>query len=295
MSCTSATWAAFGLPLPDASGTSYRIGQGLVRTRWADGTVRQRRQYTHWPRQWHAQWTLPWDVLQTMTAWIDSFGEDYQPIPLISGESADGSLIDHDVRFISDLDVRGSANGSVTVSADLEQAGGLTPADTSGWSMPIAMIDGYSYGEDYGLLRTSLAGARADQRRIYTTRPRQFQVTWRLTYAELALAEAWIRANGFWWVSMPLISSESGMRQTTTHTVRVASDLLVTYQPGGVADLSCTLEQACANETGALESEGADNMLACTSGIPSSIPMGLGGAALADDWGDETDWGGAQP
>lgn len=295
MSCTSATWAAFCLPEPDRDGYGYQIGLGLVRTKFADGSTRQRRRWTHWPRTWVVQWTVRADVLHTLSAWLAAFGTDWGELPLLSGEDPAGAIKSHRVRMIGDLSVQPVAGGLWRVRAELEQASGTTPADISGWEMPPARVDGYSYAEDYGIQRTAIASAIMRQRRAYDHRPRTFQVSWQVTRPDLARAEAWLNENGCAWGSYRLVDGETAVPfSANTHTARVAADISVSLVVGD-AVISTVLESPCANEMGALESEVADTLLACTSGIQTSIPMDLDGAALADDWGDDADWGGAQP
>ena len=295
MSCYSATWAGFGLPLPDAGVSGYEVDLGLVRTPADDGTTRQRRRYRHWPRAWQVQWTVDVGTLQTMTAWVDTFGDSYQPITLISGESADGSPALHQVRFASDLDVAPGPGLTWLVRATLEQGSGSAPADTTGWAWPIAMRDSYGYREAYGLIRTPFAASVQRQTRVYTQRPRMFNASWRLTHAQLAVAEAWMRAEGTAYHDWSLISAESGAGQVTTHTARVASNLSVALLSGGLADLSCSLEQACANEVGALEAEVSDQLLTCVLAAPDSVALDTDDAQVAADWGDATDWGRSNP
>lgn len=268
MTLPDESWAELHLPPPDDGATSYRIGCGLRRTRYPDGTARQRRSYFHWPRSWTAQWTLSVDELQTFSAWLDAYGDTYQAITLVSGEDAAGAPVPHQVRFCSDLQVSGSG-GMLHARAELEQASGLTPADPDGWTWPatLAAFDGYSYGEDFGLIRTPFEAAVARQARIHYRRPRMFAAHWQLSAAQLAAAEAWINAYGFAWFQAALLSSESAFHRASQHRVRCAGDPVVTYQPGGLYDLALSLEQSCANDFGALMDEVADHLLICIGGI----------------------------
>jgi hypothetical protein len=293
MSCGDFSWSVFGLPAPDA-GVGYTCQVGLVRTRYDDGSYRQRRAWSHWPRRWSLRWTLSAGQLHTLSAWVDNRGHDWHELPLISGEDGAGALSLHTVRWISDLSVSGET-GAWQVSAELEQASGLTPADISGWTLPIATVDNYGYVDDYGLIRTPFEAAAPRQQRVYTKRPRAFRARWALTTADLARAEAWIRANGYAWHTQQLLSAESGRETPNSHTVRVSSDVSVTLIGGGYAELEVMLEQACAEETGALEAEVADRVIACASEITTSAPLGLDDEALADAWGDATDWGRPNP
>lgn len=290
MSCTGAVTLA--IPAPAA--LTYRIGAGLLRTRWRDGSVRQRRRYLHWPRLFAARWNVTAAQLHTLTLLLAQAGAETTLVPLVSGESA-GAVADHSVRRTGDLEVSADADGIYQVTAELEQVSGTTPADITGWAPPCALLEGYRYAQASGIVRTPLEVAVVRQVQHYTTRPRIFELTWRVSWADLARLEAWINANGYAWHTLRLISGESASATPTDHTVRCASDLAVTVYPGGYADLTASLEQACTNELGAFEAEAADNLLTCVLAATDTIPLGLDDTALAAGWGDATDWGRDNP
>jgi len=292
MTCGLRTWGDLRLPPPDV-GSRYRIGLGLVRTRFRDGGVRQRRRYTHWPRQWRLEWTLSADQWHTMSAFLAEYGSDYFAMPLVSGEDGAGAVSAHNVRMIGDVDVSGIAQGALRVRLDVEQASGMTPASTAGWEWPCAMLESYSYGEKYGIARTPFDAPITRQQRQYTTRPRLFQVRWRLSYADLAIAEAWLNQYGSAYNTLQLLSGASAMLEANSHTVRLAGDPAVTYQ-GSHADLTLTLEEACADDSAAL-SEINSRVLTCTDSLTTTVPLGLDAAGFAAAWGDSTDWGRTNP
>ena len=296
MSCSAAaTWSAFGLPAPDTDGYGYQIGLGLVRTEFADGSTRQRRRWTHWPRAWAVQWTVTADVLHTLSAWLAAFGSDWGALPLLSGEDADGNPTLHQVRLIDDPDIQHASGGLFRLRVQLEQASGITPADITGWALPCASLDGYSYTERYGLQRSAMDAANRRQRRDYTQRPRLYQVRWQLTRADLARAEAWLNAYGCAWGSYQLLDSESAAPfAPNIHTARLAADPRVSLTEYD-AVLSAVLETACGNEAAALDVAALDNASTCLNSVVSAVDLGLDGAGLAAGWGDSTDWGGRQP
>jgi hypothetical protein len=284
------TWADLRLPPPTVD-SGYRIGLGLVRNRFRSGNTIQRRRYFHWPRQWRLVWRLTIDQWHTMSAFLAEYGADWFVMPLVSGQVADGALASHTVRMIGDISVSGEQSDLLRIEIDVEQASGSTPASIAGWTWPCAMLQGYSYGEAYGIVRTPFESYAARQKRLFTQRPRLFQLRWRLTHAQLAQAEAWMNDRGTSWHTLELLSGESGRDDTTPHTVRLASDLAVSYVGGGYAEMSATLEQSCANEETALRDYVPSDVLMCTTNIPQSIEVNLDAAGFAAAWGDETDWG----
>jgi hypothetical protein len=270
-----------GLPYPDVEGYSYTIRNGIVRTAFDDGTFRQRRQYTHWPRTWNLQFTINVDTWHTMSGFLAVAGSNWFTMPLVSGESSD--VADHTVRLLGGPVVTADYQ-QLIVNLAVEQETGTTPSSPA---IPTAQIDSYSFEEDYGFIRTPFENALFRQSQKYSNRPRRFNVTWRAkTLAELAETESWLNTYGYTWSSVELLSGETGRAwYPTTHTVRVISDPTVTLVGPTVADVSVVFEQACANESLAFQNETGDYTSQCLSKLTLEMPLGLNDAALAAAWG----------
>ena len=98
------------LPLPRLQGYSYTIPTVLKRTSFADGSRWQRPPPGGLRRQFTVSYDLDLAELQDLMFYIhwNGFGEDgagderWLEVPLVSGESTDGSAINHTVRVIAD-------------------------------------------------------------------------------------------------------------------------------------------------------------------------------------------------
>jgi hypothetical protein len=119
------------------------------------------------------------------------------------------------------------------------------------WGLPAALVVGYGYGPDAGLVRTRMADGSSLQRRRHTRRPTLVTLRFPATAQELQTLEAVIDLLGFGWFDLPLRTSQDDEDTVTLHRAQFVSGYTVTARQSGTFDLAITaqletLDEGCA-------------------------------------------------
>lgn len=102
---SAAGWDWTGLPRPTYEGYAYEVSAGLLRTKMADGTTRQRRQFFQRPHTFSLQWKVNTVEMGEVLAAVDTYGYDGVYIPLVTGAGGRMRALDHLIRVTSDIQV----------------------------------------------------------------------------------------------------------------------------------------------------------------------------------------------
>jgi hypothetical protein len=126
-----------------------------------------------------------------------------------------------------------------------------TSSEWERYQLPEALIAGYGYGPDAGLVRTRMADGSTLQRRRHTLRPTLVDLRFPATAQELQTMEAVIDVYGFDWMDLPLRTSQDGVDVVTLHRAKFVSGYTVTARQSGTFELAITaqletLDEGCA-------------------------------------------------
>ena len=111
------------------------------------------------------------------------------------------------------------------------------------YGVPCPAIADFAYEVDAGLLRTPMESGHARQRRRYTSRPTSYQMTWRVTTAQLHALEDLIESRGYSWIYVPLITGQVPKWMAVDHLIRFTSNLQVQLEQKDLWTASIQAEQ----------------------------------------------------
>jgi hypothetical protein len=108
---------------------------------------------------------------------------------------------------------------------------------------PCPAISPYNYSVDMGLIRSSMSGGNTRQRRLYSTMPHLFNLTFRMPVKTLVSWQYWVNRFGYGWFNIMMSSmfcTDGNVAQL--HMVRFTSDLNITMFTYGWMEVTVQAE-----------------------------------------------------
>lgn len=112
-------------------------------------------------------------------------------------------------------------------------------------TLPAPQIAGFRTTIDSGLIRTQMPMHQA-QRRVFSSMPHRFEMTFVMTLVEWGEWQAWVKANGFTWFNMDLPTFYCGENGDTVlpTLIRFTSPASASAAGVGVVQVSIAAETA---------------------------------------------------
>ena len=110
----------------------------------------------------------------------------------------------------------------------------------AGLGLPSPLVTGYRVTRDLGLARTPFPSALPESGQTRTGGVRAYELAWAVNADQLALATAFLEAQGFRWWTLCMSSGASAV--PTDHEVRLTSDVNLTTLAPGVYQLAASAE-----------------------------------------------------
>jgi len=139
-------------------------------------------------------------------------------------------------------------------------------------SLPLPDFGTYAGSIDQGLIRTNMPAASPSQIVGFNAPRTQITMTFSMVNDDFAEWEAWVLEFGYYWFTMPVVSGYEPVVITSTHKIRIISD--IEYQKRGDNWLSVSviaeIIQSDAEDPLAITTREYDFILAGTPSSPST-------------------------
>lgn len=151
--------------------------------------------------------------------------------------------------------------------------------------LPCPVKESFSYTVDIGAVRTQLDVGRARARKVYSFKPRSYELTWYIQdHSELddlvAFLESDTAREG--WVYVPLITDQVGMWRPADHLIRFVGDVQIELVQKELWQVKIAAEQYT-DTTACTIAAGCDDFKACLYKMNVAAPQ-LNYPALDAGW-----------